>query len=110
VKQVKDAFFTRVEGTNAWVESNQKGELLFDRGEVEIAKRFAEAFPNWEIRVTIGPYRGYDIEAHYHKEEKVVDVDLYSPGLALRPGVVFGYVPELIEAGKKKMEQQGLKP
>jgi len=97
--------FSKVEGiVNAWVECGKDGKPLFDRGEVEVAKRFAFVFPSWEIRVTIGPYRGYDIAGSMNKEDKVIYVDLYSP----RPGLQ--YVPQLIENAKKKLAEWGLQP
>jgi len=97
--------FAKVEGsTNAWVECGKDGKPIFDRGEVEVAKKFAAEFPSWEVRVTIGPYRGYDIIGSMNKDEKVIYVDLYSP----RPGLQ--YVPELIENGKKKLQEWNLPP
>jgi len=100
-----DTEFVRVDDKlNAWVECGKDGKPIFDRGEVEVAKKFAEAFPHWEIRATIGPWRGYDITASAKKETKVILVDLYS----VRPGV--RYASELIESGKKKIAEWGMEP
>jgi len=100
-----DTEFVRVdEKLNAWVECGKDGKPIFDRGEVEVAKLFAETFPSWEVRVTIGPYRGYDINGSAKKDDKVIFIDLYS----VRPGI--RYAKQLIEGMKKKLVEWKMQP
>lgn len=103
VKQIGEDHFTRVEGTNAWFESNAAGKPIFNGGEVEVAKALAKEFPDFEIQVTIGPYRFHDIAHEADIKHKLIKIDLYS----VRPGI--HYLPQVIEEIKafiKKKEQE----
>ena len=43
-----------------------------------VPAEIAEAFPNWDIVVTVGPYRGYDIAYNVRWDLEAIHIDLYS--------------------------------
>lgn len=93
-KKVKDNFFTRVQGTNAWFQSTEDGRPILNSGEVEMATKAAKQAPEgYEIQVTIGPYRCHDLAGSINVKEKIINIDLYS----VRPGGDY----ELSETMKK---------
>lgn len=103
-KQIGDDFLTRIDGTNAWFESTAIGKPIFNRGEVEVAKKLAKEFPDFEVQVTIGPYRFHDIAHEADLKQKLIKIDLY----CVRPGI--HYLQEIIEEIKafikKKQEEE----
>jgi hypothetical protein len=60
-------------------------------------EKVAEAMPGWSVRVTGGPYRGWDAAYKLKREEKVVELDFYSP----RPGL--HRVDEMVEEMKGRL-------
>jgi hypothetical protein len=51
----------------------------FDRGELEVAKKIADSLGDeWEVHITIGPYRGYNIQFKTDFESRIVHLDFYS--------------------------------
>jgi len=51
----------------------------FDRGELEVAKTIADSLDDeWEVHITIGPYRGYNIQFKTDFESRIVHLDFYS--------------------------------
>lgn len=59
------------------------GSDRFDRGEYELAKFVAEHLPGFDVLLTMGPYRGYDIQFEIHPDERVIHLDVYSAGMAV---------------------------
>jgi hypothetical protein len=52
---------------------------VFDRGELEVAQTIADALSDeWEVHITIGPYRGYNIQFKTDFESRIVHLDFYS--------------------------------
>lgn len=96
-----DMFFTKIEGTNAWFESTQDGKPILNSGEAEMAKEAAKLAPKgYEVQVTIGPYRAYDIAGSINCKAKIIHIDLYSA----RPGSL-KQLAEIMADGKKRAEQ-----
>ena len=51
----------------------------YDRGEIKVATKIANALEkNWRVIVTIGPYRGYDLQYELHSEKDILHLDFYS--------------------------------
>lgn len=50
-----------------------------------VGELLAREFPDFEIWVTGGPYRGYDVKYQVDKEAKIISLDFYSP----RPGLQY---------------------
>lgn len=92
---------------NVYVECDDDDNLRFNRGEVEIAKLFGEEFPNMEIRVTIGPWRSYDITGSIIGDRKVILIDIYSVRC---PSVRSDYVTDLISNAHRLLAGKKLKP
>jgi hypothetical protein len=63
---------------NAFVQCTPSSKVVFDRGEVEIAKEFAKEFPALKIIVSIGPWRSHDIAAEFNEDKTAILIDLYS--------------------------------
>ena len=78
---------------NAYVQCTPEGNIIFDRGEVEIAKMFAAEFPNLQIIVSIGPYRFYDIAGEFNHDHTAILLDIYSVRV---PSLRDSYITELI--------------
>lgn len=57
----------------------------------------AKEFPDFQIWVTGGPYRGYDVRHQVDKEAKIISIDFYS----VRPG--FSYLKQIIEQIKQSL-------
>jgi hypothetical protein len=96
-----NTLFCRV-GKNAWVQCGADGSVLFDRGEVGIAQEFGKAFPQCEIRVTIGPWRCYDIIAQFNKDNSIIFIDIYSVRC---PHAKSSYVTDLMTNAYKILEK-----
>lgn len=79
-----DVFLTKVPNTNAWFQSNSDGNPILNKGEKEVAEKAGKAIKNsqYEVWVTIGPYRAFDIAGTIDLENKIIRIDLYS----VRPG------------------------
>jgi len=71
------------------------GEMMKGAGE-----KLAKAFPGFEVWVTGGPYRGYDVKYHVDWKKKIISLDFYSP----RPGI--GYLNAIIEEIRQKMKER----
>lgn len=51
----------------------------FDRGELEVAQTIANALSDeWEVCITMGPYRPYNIQFDTDVESRIVHLDFYS--------------------------------
>ncbi len=51
----------------------------FDRGELEVARTIADSLGDeWEVHITIGPYRRYNIQFKTDFESRIVHLDFYS--------------------------------
>ena len=51
----------------------------FDRGELEVANTIADSLGDeWEVHITIGPYRRYNIQFKTDFESRIVHLDFYS--------------------------------
>lgn len=51
----------------------------FGRGEMEVSKAIAnEIGERWDIIITIGPYRGYNLEYHLYPDNDLLHLDFYS--------------------------------
>lgn len=51
----------------------------FDRGELEVASTIADSLGDeWEVHITIGPYRRYNIQFKTDFESRIVHLDFYS--------------------------------
>jgi len=99
IKVIGEERFARVSNTNGWFECTPEGKPFYDRGEVETAEHFAKAFPDFEVRVTIGPYRLHDIAYELDAKAKLIKVDLYSVRAGLQ------YIEQCIEEIKAKLAQ-----
>ena len=61
-------------------------------------ERVAMAFPDFEVWVTCGPFRMYDVKFQIDFEQKIIALDFYS----VRPG--FRYLDKVIEEIGKEIE------
>jgi len=50
----------------------------YNRGETQVARAFAKAFPQLKIVITMGPYRGYDYCYELNKAQDTLEIDFYS--------------------------------
>ncbi len=55
----------------------------YNRGEYELAEFVADLIPGWEVVITMGPHRAYDIRYELLVDEKVIHLDCYSAGMAV---------------------------
>lgn len=75
-----------VESASAWEPTDH--ERVYARSEADAefvrasVKEFADAFPEYDIVVTGGPYRSYDVRYEKIEEPKRINLDFYS----VRPG------------------------
>lgn len=106
MKTIGDETFARIRNTNGWFECGVDGKPIFNRGEVEVAEKVAKAFPDFEVRVTIGPYRFHDIAHKVNLKEKLITIDLYSvhPGLRYLKGII-GEIKGFVESKKTQGKQ-----
>jgi hypothetical protein len=69
-------------GDKEWNETDYPRVYIAEQspfGEIgNVPAQIAEAFPNWDIVVTVGPYRGYDIAYNVRWDLEVIHIDLYS--------------------------------
>jgi hypothetical protein len=68
-----------------------------------IGEKLAKEFPEFEIWVTGGPYRGYDVKYQVDWKQKIISLDFYS----VRPGI--DYLNGIIEEIKQQMKKQEVK-
>jgi len=61
----------------------------FDRGELEIAKLFADSCEEWTVVITMGPWRGYDIRYELLWDNKIIHLDFYSVRLPDKKDVFY---------------------
>lgn len=54
-----------------------------DHAIVKAGRKVADAFPDWNIVITYGPYRGYDVQYMVNRQSKSINLDFY----LARPGV-----------------------
>jgi len=66
----------------------------------EAGEKLAKAFPEFEVWVTGGPYRGYDVKYQVDWKKKIISIDFYSP----RPGI--GYLNAIIQEIREKMKER----
>lgn len=57
--------------------------LPFRRGEYAYAKFVADCFDEWNVVITIGPYRRHDLSCQIYSENQVIHLDFHSPGLTV---------------------------
>jgi hypothetical protein len=69
-------------GEKEWEETDHPRVYIAEQspfGEIgDVPAQIAEAFPNWDVVVTVGPYRGYDIAYNIRWDLEVIHIDLYS--------------------------------
>lgn len=53
-------------------------ENLKGRGEFDVAKRIADAFPSYKVLVTIGPWRSHDMMWEIEEDSNLIKLDFYS--------------------------------
>ncbi len=92
---------------NAYVICDTEGNPCFDRGEVEIAQLFGKEFPDIETRVSIGPWRCYDITGEFSEDQKILFIDIYSVRC---PNAKSDYVTELISNAHRVLTGKKLTP
>lgn len=92
---------------NAFVTCGADGTPLFDRGEIEIAKLFGLEFPDMETRVSIGPWRCYDITGDISEDKKVIFIDIYSVRC---PSPKSDYITDLITNAHRVLDGKKLTP
>lgn len=56
-----------------------------DHAVLKAGRKVADAFPEWDIVITYGPYRGYDVQYRVNRQSKSINLDFYS----VRPGVQY---------------------
>ena len=66
-------------------------------------EKMAKAFPEYEIWVTGGPYRFYDVKYQVDAKAKIISLDFYS----VRPGL--HYTNEIVEEIKEKLPELEVK-
>lgn len=60
----------------------------YRRGELSIASKVADRFPDYTMIITMGPYRGYNVAYRLKLVEKQILLDFYSPRLPSNSDVV----------------------
>jgi hypothetical protein len=102
------SFFVAV-SARAFVECREDNKrfYIYNRGEVEIAKSFAKEFPDKEIRVSMGPWRSYDIAGRVSEDQKIIFIDIYSVRC---PSPTGRYVTDLITNAHKIFAGKTLTP
>jgi hypothetical protein len=92
---------------NAYVTCGADGKPIFDRGEIEIAKLFGFEFPDMETRVSIGPWRCWDITGDISADHKVIFIDIYSVRC---PSTKHDYITDLITNAHRILDGKKLTP
>jgi hypothetical protein len=82
-------FYERVDVTGA------SAEMLKNAG-IKVAK----AFPDFEVWVTCGPWRPYDVRYQVDWKQKIIALDFYS----VRPG--FKHLPEIIKKIRQLLKEK----
>lgn len=62
-----------------------------DHAVVEAGRKVADEFPPWDVVITIGPYRGYDVQWRSMPKSQSINLDFHS----VRPGI--HYIDNVIQ-------------
>ena len=112
VYNMKTSTIIQLKPDEKLVKSALKGRVFYEHVNVTGANaemlrnagiKVAKAFPDFEVWVTCGPWRAYDVQYQVDWEQKIIALDFYS----VRPG--FKYLPEIIEKIKQLMKEREAK-
>jgi hypothetical protein len=106
---MKESTVIKIKPEEKLVKSALKGRVFYEHVDVSGASAemlrnagiaVAKAFPDFEVWVTCGPWRAYDVQYQVDWEQKIIALDFYS----VRPG--FKYLREIIEEIKRKLKER----
>jgi hypothetical protein len=109
---MKTSTVIKIKPDEKLVKSALKGRVFYEHVDVSGASAemlrsagiaVAKAFPDFEVWVTCGPWRAYDVQYQVDWEQKIIALDFYS----VRPG--FKYLQEIIEEIKRKLKEREAK-
>jgi hypothetical protein len=109
---MKTSTVIKIKPDEKLVKSALKGRVFYEHVDVSGASAemlrnagiaVAKAFPDFEVWVTCGPWRAYDVQYQVDWEQKIIALDFYS----VRPG--FKYLREIIEEIKRKLKEREAK-
>jgi len=106
---MKDSKVIAIKPDARLVRSALKGRVFYEHVDTTGASadmlrkagiKVAKAFPDFEVWVTCGPWRPYDVQYQVDFDQKIIALDFYS----VRPG--FNYLNEIIEQIKRQIMER----